>query len=428
MSGGQRSEDYGSHFPRLWKVCIFSSRSSCYHPAMKEFDVLIIGAGGAGMMCAIQAGKRGRKVALLDHASKIGAKILISGGGRCNFTNTGASPENYVSRNSHFCKSALSRFTPSDFTQMVKDHQIPYHEKKLGQLFCDRSAKDIVDMLVDECGKAGVEFLLDKKVEGIKKNGRFTLKAGSETYATNSLVIATGGLSIPKVGATDFGYRVANQFGLSLVEASPALDGFRFSQRDLKNFGDLTGVSVDAVVSCNGFSFRENILFTHAGLSGPAALQASLYWNPGNDIKIDFIPGGIGGKLAHWFSNYKKKGSRSEVRTLLKEWLPNRLADRFCEMELPSAITMPQISEKKIQEFCDKLQNYPFDPQSTIGYSKAEVTRGGVDTDELSSKTMECKKVPGLYFIGEVVDVTGQLGGYNFQWAWSSGYAAGQHV
>lgn len=395
---------------------------------MREYDVIIIGAGGAGMMCAIQAGRRGRKVALLDHASKIGAKILISGGGRCNFTNIGASPENYVSSNPHFCKSALSRFTPSDFIQMVKDHRIPYHEKKLGQLFCDRSAKDIVDMLVDECGKAGVEFLLDHKVERVEKDGSFKIGAGSGIYSAGSLVIATGGLSIPKVGATDFGYLVAKQFGLRIVGTSAALDGFRFSSTDLKRFGDLTGVSADVIVTCNGVPFRENILFTHAGLSGPAALQASLYWDPGNPVQIDFLPQLGAAGLNRWFTEHKKKGTRSEVKTLLAEHLPKRLADRLCELELPAHATLAQLSDLKIRDLADTLTHFVFTPPSTIGYSKAEVTRGGVNTEELSSKTMECKKVSGLYFIGEVVDVTGWLGGYNFQWAWSSGWAAGQSV
>ncbi len=407
---------------------------------MKHFDVLVIGAGGAGMMCALQAGKRGRKAALLDHSETLGAKILISGGGRCNFTNLTVGPENYVSNNPHFAKSALSRFTPADFVQMVKEHRIPYHEKKLGQLFCDRNARDIVAMLEEECRKAGVEFFLKTLVESIipsparavgkesqpkppKEN--FIVKTNHGDFSCESLVIATGGLSIPKVGATGFGYQIAKQFGLNIVETAPALDGFRLKQQ----FNDLTGVSVDVVVTCGKASFRENILFTHAGLSGPAALQASLYWRPGNSLKINFIPTVIPSDLAQWFQDYKKKGSKSEMRTLLKEWLPSRLADRFCELELkPPNISLALLSNEKIREFCGKLQSYSLIPMETVGYNKAEVTRGGVDTDELSSKTMECKKVPGLYFVGEVVDVTGWLGGYNFQWAWSSGYAAGQSV
>ncbi len=413
-------------------VCTFTFCRTCYYPAMNHFDVIVIGAGGAGMMCAIQAGKRGRKAALLDHASKIGAKILISGGGRCNFTNLTANPENYVSQNPHFCKSALSRYTPQDFIQMVKEHRIAYHEKKMGQLFCDKSAREIVDMLVAECNKVDAQFLLECKVQEVVKTSPspakgegFTIKTNQGDFSCESLVIATGGLSIPKVGATDFGYQIAKQFDIQVVETSPALDGFHLKQQ----FNDLMGVSVDALVTCGKTSFRENILFTHAGLSGPAALQASLYWRPGNSLTINFIPQVPLGKLTHWFQDYKRKGSKSEMRTLLKEWLPSRLADRFCEMELkPPTITLVQLSNEKIEEFCAKLQSYSITPLSTVGYNKAEVTRGGVDTNELSSKTMESKKVPGLYFIGEVVDVTGWLGGYNFQWAWSSGWAAGQAV
>ena len=395
---------------------------------MKIFDVVVIGAGGAGMMCAREAAKRGRKVALLDHASKVGAKILISGGGRCNFTNLGAGPENYVSQNPHFYKSALSRFTPADFIDLVKEYRIPYHEKKLGQLFCDRSAKDIVDMLVTECEKAGAQFILGCKCEKVRKSERFELQTSLGDFSCDSLVIATGGLSIPKVGATDFGYRIARQFGLNMVYPSPALDGFRFNQKDLKRFGDLTGVSVDALVTCNKASFRENILFTHAGLSGPAALQASLYWDADDPVIINLLPAFEPGALEKWFQKKKEKGVKSEVKTLLSELLPNRLAERLCELELPPHATLLQLSGKKISDFSHLLQSFTLTPASTIGYGKAEVTRGGVDTDELSSKTMECKKIPGLYFIGEVVDVTGQLGGYNFQWAWSSGWAAGQVV
>jgi predicted Rossmann fold flavoprotein len=395
---------------------------------MNNFEVIIIGAGGAGMMCAREAGKRGRKVAILDHAAKVGAKILISGGGRCNFTNTGAGPENYVSQNPHFCKSALSRFTPSDFIALVKEHRVPFHEKKLGQLFCDRSAKDIVEMLVSECEKAGARFFLKCTCERIRKTDHFEIQTSRGPFSCHSLVIATGGLSIPKVGATDFGYRIAHQFGLNVVYPAPALDGFRFDSKDLKRFGDLTGVSVEALVTCNKAAFRENVLFTHAGLSGPAALQASLYWNPGDGVEINFLPAFEPGKLGEWFEKKKDKGVKSEVKTLLGDLLPQRLAERLCELELPPHANLLQLSGKKISDFAGLLQSFALTPASTVGYGKAEVTKGGVDTGELSSKTMECLKVPGLYFIGEVVDVTGQLGGYNFQWAWSSGWAAGQVV
>jgi predicted Rossmann fold flavoprotein len=407
---------------------------------VKNFDVVIIGAGGAGLMCAIEAGKRGRRVALLDHGPKVGAKILISGGGRCNFTNTGAGPGNYVSRNPHFCKSALSRYTPEDFIGLVRSHHIPFHEKKLGQLFCDRSAKDIVEMLVKECEKAGVEITLGCKCEKVIRSSppplrgegqgedEFHLTTTKGDHSCASLVIATGGLSIPKVGATDFGYRIARQFGLGIVEPSPALDGFRFTEEDTRRFGDLTGVSVDSLLTCNGAAFRENVLFTHAGLSGPAALQASLYWNPGDAVTIDFLPDFKPGKLEEWFLVKKERAVRSEVKTLLSELLPHRLAEALCGLELPPRATLPQLSDKAVSDFAFRLQHFTLFPSATIGFSKAEVTRGGVDTDGLSSKTMECKEVKGLYFIGEVVDVTGWLGGYNFQWAWSFGWAAGQAV
>ncbi len=379
-------------------------------------------------MCAIEAGKRGRQVVLLDHSPKVGAKILISGGGRCNFTNMNIGPENYVSQNPHFSKSALSRYIPQDFIEMVKAHQIPYHEKKLGQLFCDRSAKDIVGMLEEECHKAGVQVYLNQQIASVSKNGKFEVKSDKEEFTSDSLVVATGGLSIPKIGATGFGYDLARQFGLKIVLPFPALDGFRFKANDLKKFGDLTGVSTDAQITCGKVSFRENILFTHTGLSGPAALQASLYWNRDNTLKINFIPSQSLEKLVRWFLNHKKGGSKVEIKTLLKEWLPQRLAERLCELELTPGTVIDKLTDKKLEDFCKKIQDYTFIPEATIGYSKAEVTKGGVDTDELSSKTMECKKVPGLYFIGEVVDVTGQLGGYNFQWAWASGWAAGQAV
>jgi predicted Rossmann fold flavoprotein len=395
---------------------------------MRNFDVLIIGAGGAGMMCALEAGKRGRRVALMDHSAKVGAKILISGGGRCNFTNLGAGPDNYVSQNPHFCKSALARYTPADFIALVEKHHIPYHEKKLGQLFCDRSAQDIVDLLTGECSQAGVEFFMGREILSVSKKDGFEVTTEGETFQGASLVVATGGLSIPKVGATGFGHQLARQFGLKLVPTSPALDGFRFSPSDLKKFGDLTGVAVDSRLEAGGVSFRENILFTHAGLSGPAALQASLYWEPGQPIEINFIPDQKPEQWLDWFEDLRDGGSQEEVRLLLRRYLPNRLAERLTELELPAGATPASLKGSTLAEFCKKLQAYQLTPQATVGYLKAEVTRGGVDTDELSSKTMESRKVPGLFFIGEVVDVTGWLGGYNFQWAWSSGWAAGQEA
>jgi predicted Rossmann fold flavoprotein len=394
---------------------------------MLKFDVVVIGAGGAGMMCAIHAGRRGRKVALIDHATVIGRKILISGGGRCNFTNINAGPDNYVSNNPHFHKSALSRYSPGDFIEMVEKHRIAYHEKKLGQLFCDGSASQIVDMLMNECDKAGATFLKGRIVKEVKReaeDSNFLILTNNETITCESLVIATGGLSIPQIGATGFGYQIAQQFGLKVVETNPALDGFNFSSADLSKFKELTGVSVDSVVSVNKVAFRENILFTHNGLSGPASLQASLYWKKGNPISINIAPDidPIG-----YFNERFADGSNKEVKNILAEIIPRRLAEILCQMENIKG-NVSELSEVKMRALAARLENWQITPQGTVGYKKAEVTRGGVDTNALSSTTMEAKKVPGLYFIGEVVDVTGQLGGYNFQWAWASGSAAGHAV
>jgi predicted Rossmann fold flavoprotein len=395
-----------------------------------QTDVLILGAGGAGMMCAIHAGRRGRKVVLLDHAKSIGGKILISGGGRCNFTNTGASPAQYVSKNLHFCKSALSRYQPSEFIELVEAHGIQYHEKKLGQLFCDASARQIVDLLRAECGKVDAQFQLSCRVLSVSRmedqDLRFRVETSHGTYLSNSLVIATGGLSIPKIGATGLGYEVATQFGLKLIQRDAALDGFTLTQEDAALLHDLAGVSVDVVIEAGSKSFRENILFTHAGLSGPAALQASLHWHSGDPIEINLLPEG---DLFSEFRKQKSLGNRSMIRNFVADHLSARLAARLCEAYLPNPeVPLPQVPEKIFEEFCNRLHHWRLTPSGTVGYSKAEVTRGGVDTDELSSKTMESKKVPGLYFVGEVVDVTGWLGGYNFQWAWASGFAAGQVV
>jgi predicted Rossmann fold flavoprotein len=401
--------------------------------AAERVDVLILGAGGAGMMCAMQAARRGRQVLLLDHARKLGGKILISGGGRCNFTNLGASPAQYVSRNPHFCKSALSRYPSSEFIKLVEAHGIPYHEKKLGQLFCDDSAQAIVSLLRDECEQAGARFALETRIERIRRlesggapgEPRFQVDTSRGPYACESLVVATGGLSIPKTGATGLGYEIATQFGLAIVETAPALDGFTFTSEQEQLFRELSGVSVDCVIECRGSSFRENILFTHSGLSGPAALQASLHWHPGDTVTLDLLPEL---EVFDWFMRKKREGSRAIVRNLLSELLPARFALRLCELHFPSELPLPQVSEKGLQELSRLLHAWKLVPRGTVGYGKAEVTRGGVDTDELSSKTLESKKVPGLHFIGEVVDVTGWLGGYNFQWAWASGWAAGQVV
>jgi predicted Rossmann fold flavoprotein len=397
-----------------------------------RFDVLIIGAGGAGMMCAIHAARRGRSVLLLDHASKLGGKILISGGGRCNFTNLGASPASYVSENPHFCKSALSRYPSENFIRMVQEHGIAYHEKKLGQLFCDGSAQAIVDLLKSECDQAGAEFRLNTRVNRVSRiigeTERFEVETSGGIHRSESLVIATGGLSIPKIGATGFGYDLARQFGLKLVERAAALDGFTFSEEQTQLFRELAGVSVDCLIECNGVSFRENILFTHSGLSGPAALQASLHWHPDpprNEVAINLLPGR---DARGWLIDQKRNGNRALMKNLVSEALPSRFAARFCELYFPSQLPLSQVADKAIEDFAAKLHSWKIVPRGTVGYSKAEVTRGGVDTSELSSKTMEAREVPGLYFIGEVVDVTGWLGGYNFQWAWASGWAASQQV
>jgi predicted Rossmann fold flavoprotein len=394
-----------------------------------EADVVILGAGGAGMMCAIRAGRRGRSVILLDHAKKIGGKILISGGGRCNFTNLGAGPGNYVSKNPHFMKSALARYSPWDFIELVNQHGIAYHEKKLGQQFCDGSAQAIVDMLEKECLAAGARFELSCKIEKVEKLSdnpdRFRVRTDRGSIECSSVVVATGGLSLPKIGATGIGYEIAKNFGLDLVERAAALDGFVFADEEAHRFSGLAGVSFDSNITCNGIRFHEAILFTHAGLSGPATLQASLHWYSGDPVTIDFLPGM---DPMSWFLEKKKAGNRSLVKNLLSELLASRLSERLCELYFPDLKPLPDVSEKDLRAFCSLLKEWTFVPKATVGYSKAEVTRGGVSTDELSSKTLETKKVAGLHFIGEVVDVTGWLGGYNFQWAWASGAAAGDVV
>uniref|UniRef100_Q01X33 HI0933 family protein n=1 Tax=Solibacter usitatus (strain Ellin6076) TaxID=234267 RepID=Q01X33_SOLUE len=378
-------------------------------------DVVIIGAGAAGLMCAIEAGKRGRRVVLVEQNRQIGRKILISGGGRCNFTNLHTTAENFLSRNPHFAKSALARYGPRDFIALVERHRIAYHEKTLGQLFCDGSAAEIVAMLEQECAAAGVRIETDCSVKSIR--AAFELETSIGDLSCQALVIATGGLSIPKIGATPFGYEVARQFGINVVECRPALVPLTFGRQDRERFAELSGVSTEVTVQANGAAFREKLLFTHRGLSGPAILQASSYWKPGEPVQIDLLPGI---DPAPDF-----RGSRAEVRTIVGRFLPKRLADRWCEvqgMDRPA----PGLAEKEIQAICDGLHGWQVLPAGTEGYEKAEVTAGGVDTAELSSKTLECRKVPGLYFIGEVVDVTGHLGGFNFQWAWASGVAAGQ--
>jgi predicted Rossmann fold flavoprotein len=391
---------------------------------VRQYDVIIIGAGGAGMMCAIHAGRRGRRVALLEHAPRIGKKILISGGGRCNFTNLHVDAHAYVSSNPHFCKSALARFTPSDFIQMVRAHGIAYHEKKLGQLFCDGSAQQIVDMLLAECGKAGAEFHVGSRVNTVRRTDGFVVETNLDVFACGSLVVATGGLSYPKIGASDLGYRLARQFGLGIVDPTPALVAITLEGADRETIQGLAGVSTDALVTCNGVSFRENVLVTHTGLSGPAILQASLDWSRDEAFTIDLLPDhDLGTSLAA----ARKTGVRSETKTVLGERLPRRWAERICE-RAGIAGPVAQLPERQLQDVIRAVHHWTITPGGTEGFRKAEVTRGGVDTDELSSQTMETKKVSGLFFIGEVIDVTGRLGGYNFQWAWASGAAAGNAV
>jgi predicted Rossmann fold flavoprotein len=388
-------------------------------------DAVIVGAGAAGLMCGIEAGKRGRRALVLEHNGQVGRKILISGGGRCNFTNIHTTAENFLSGNPHFAKSALARYTPRDFIAMVERHGIPYHEKTLGQLFCDRAATEIVQMLEAECKEAGVRIETACGVIGIRRaqGGGFDVETTScGTFRCAALVVASGGLSIPKMGATPFGYEVARQFGLEIADCHAALVPFLFGSADRERFGGLAGVSAEVTAQICGRGFREKLLFTHRGLSGPAILQASSYWRVGDFVEIDLLPGV---DFAATIAECREAGARGEVRTLLARYLPKRLADRWCQVQGVSKAIMA-LSDREVTAIAAELHAWRFQPAGTEGYEKAEVTGGGVDTVELSSKTMECGKVPGLYFIGEVVDVTGQLGGFNFQWAWASGAAAGR--
>src|SRR5438270_527628 len=383
-----------------------------------HFDVVILGGGAAGLMCAIEAGKRGRRVAVLERAERIGKKILISGGGRCNFTNLYCRPENFLSANPHFARSALARYTPADFIALVEKHGIAYHEKTLGQLFCDGPAQQIVTMLEEECRAAGAQIFTHVKVEQVAHDDGFTLRAGEQEFQASSLVVATGGLSIPKMGATSFGYDLARQFGVKIVEPRPALVPFIFSPDDCRNLCDLAGVSAEVIASFNGQSFREKMLITHRGLSGPAILQISSYWNPGSPISLDLAPER---ELTTALREPKARRDLAAARNAFRATLPNRLADRWLDLYPPAGW-----SNHALDELERSAHNWQITPAGTEGYAKAEVTAGGVDTNELSAKTMESRKVPGLYFIGEVVDVTGHLGGFNFQWAWASGFSAGQ--
>jgi predicted Rossmann fold flavoprotein len=389
---------------------------------MQEVDVVVLGAGGAGLFAAGVAGARGRSVLVIDHNDKPGKKILISGGGRCNFTNLGAGPEHYRSRNPHFCRSALARYTPADFIALVEKHGIAYHEKKLGQQFCDGSAKAIIELLLAECQTNGAEVRLATTITGVTRNDHgFTVATSRGDVACAKLILATGGLSIPTIGATDFGYRLAKQFGLKLVETAPALVPFTLPEVAV---AELSGVAVDAEVTCNGKTFAEAILFTHAGLSGPAILQISTWWHPGDAVTIDLLPGR---DFAEILRAAKRSGAKQTLPNLLADLLPRRLAQRWVERHrFPDS--PHHLTDAEIARLAQTIHAWEVRPTGTEGYRKAEVTRGGIDTDELSSKTMEAKKVPGLHCIGEVVDVTGWLGGYNFQWAWASAHAAGSAV
>ena len=387
---------------------------------MRRFDAIIFGGGAAGLMCAIEAGKRGRRVVVLERNDRIGKKILISGGGRCNFTNLHTTPENFLSSNPHFAKSALARYSPADFTALVEKHGIRYHEKKLGQLFCDGSAREIVAMLEEECRRAAVEIVVSASIKDVRRADRFTVETSQGCFEAAALVVATGGLSIPKIGATSFGYDLARQFGVKTRDARPALVPLTFDPDDLNRYADLSGVSTDIVASCDGARFREKMLVTHRGLSGPAILQISSYWRPGEPVLLDLAPEReITASLRASPSGRDANAAKAALRAAL----PSRLAERWLELHPPANFTNAALAD-----FERALHHWNFMPSGTEGYEKAEVTAGGIDTDEISAKTMECKRISGLYFIGEVVDVTGQLGGFNFQWAWASGYVAGQAI
>lgn len=391
---------------------------------LTTYDVVIIGAGAAGLMCAAEAGKRGRRVLLLDKADKIGKKILISGGGRCNFTNLQVNPAAYLSQNPHFCKSALARYTAQDFLDLMRKHGLSWHEKTLGQLFCDQKAPAIVEMLWAECRDAGVDLRLNTDIDSISRAAeQFHLQTSQGSIQASALVIATGGPSIPRMGATEIGLQIAKQFGLKNIPFSPALVPFTFTQTMLDGlFAGLAGVSTPVAVSCGEGYFREQMLFTHRGLSGPAMLQISSYWQKGAAVQIDLLPGQ---DALTWLQALQKQRPKAELKTVLAEVLPNRLAQRLCETLFPNR-PLGQYGDKLLQSIAQQLQAWELTPAGTEGMRTAEVSLGGVDTRELSSKTMEARKVPGLYFIGETVDVTGWLGGYNFQWAWASGWCAGQ--
>jgi predicted Rossmann fold flavoprotein len=390
-----------------------------------ETDVIIIGAGASGLMCAIEAGKRGRKVLVLDHANKAGKKILMSGGGRCNFTNYTIEPENFISHNPHFCISALNRYTQWDFLALIDRYRIPFHERDHGQLFCNDSAKDILNMLLAECRNTGAEIRLNTDISDIRRVGNsFALASNQGHFACASLVVATGGLSIPKMGATPLGYKIAEQFGIKIWPTRAGLVPFTLQPDDKEKFSPLSGIAIPSVVSNTRQSFRENILFTHRGLSGPAILQLSSYWQPGEAVTVDLLPDlDLEGTL----KTKRQQKVKNSVKTILEGYLPKRLVGCLFAEEL-LALSLQDCSDKHIGFIADRLHRWSIKPNGTEGYRTAEVTVGGVDCDAISSKTMASKTVSNLYFIGEVLDVTGWLGGYNFQWAWSSAWCAGQYV
>ena len=383
-------------------------------------DVVIVGAGAAGMMCALTAAKRGRRVLLLDHAHKLAEKIRISGGGRCNFTNLNTKPENYLSENPHFCRSALARYTPQHFIVMLDKHAINYHEKTLGQLFCDDGSEAIIAMLKQECDAAGVGWVAPCKIESVEHGADFLIHTSRGDFSAQSLVVASGGLSIAKIGASPFGYRLAQQFGIPVTKLKPGLVPLSFHPEKWQPYAELSGISLEAIVRCGKQSFRESLLFTHRGLSGPAILQISSYWEHGEPLHINLLPDV---DLAQVFSDHR--GSRMQLGNFLAQFLPKRFVDAWCT-QLSENRPVNQIGEKALKQIAAQLHDWQIMPTGTLGYNKAEVTCGGVDTRALSSKNMECTSVPGLYFVGEVVDITGQLGGYNFHWAWASGHAAGE--
>jgi len=396
---------------------------------MESFDIAVIGAGAAGMMCAAVAGRLGRSVALIDHSQRLAEKIRISGGGRCNFTNLHAGPANYLSANPHFCRSALARYTPRDFMALLKRHRVTWHEKHKGQLFCDQSSDAVIDVLKNECDAGGVAWRAPLAVEEVRRNehGEFMLGTSAGTIAARALVIATGGLSIPKIGATDFAYRLAKQFGHKLIDTRPALVPLTFAQADWEPFAALSGVSLEVQLTTGnkktGGEFTEDLLLTHRGLSGPGVLQISSYWQPGEPIHINLLPE----RDAATALIEAKNGTKRQIANLLSEWVPQRLAHVWLDTHQVAAdARMADLPDKTLRRIGETLSRWTLTPNGTEGYRKAEVTRGGVDTRGLSSSTMMSERVPGLYFIGEAVDVTGWLGGYNFQWAWASGVAAGE--